>query len=70
MNYYEVKLPSGVQICTRNAVTELPSLFELIRDARDSKLLRENEFPSVVYRNRALSKKRIALILRQTEIQR
>jgi len=68
--YYQITLPNGVtQICTRAATGELPSVYEFIRDARDSKLLRSDEYPKVVCRKRELSSKRIALIMRETSLQ-
>lgn len=69
MNYYHVFFQTGTsELCTRNAVSELPSLAECIRDARASGILNEAELPVVIYRKRVLSHKRVRIILRETEV--
>jgi hypothetical protein len=68
MIYYSVTFPNGVTtFCTRNAVSEVPSLFELVRDARADGTLENDQIPIVFYRKRELGKKTIDKILKETE---
>jgi len=67
MNFYYVFLTNGTsEICTRNAVDEMPSVAEFVRDSREAKIIDEEELPIVIYRNRVLSHKRVRIILRET----
>lgn len=69
MNYYHVFFHNGTrELCTRNAISELPSLAECIRGAYDSGILKDKELPVVIYRSRVLSHKRVRIILRETEV--
>lgn len=68
MKFFEVCLPDGrSQICTEQATTELPSLWEFVRDSRADDLIGKDELPQVLCEGVCLNNESIEQILRETK---